>query len=364
MSSPKHIVIVSDAWEPQINGVVRTLKRIKEEMEKRGHAVDLVTPDQFHTVPLPGYSEIQLSYASKEKNGTVSEKLDTLHPDQIYIATEGPLGLAAREYCVRRDLNFTSGYHTKFPEYVGAFGFGQPGTWLARQYMHHFHHPARHVLAPSKSMKDELNALGFANARAWTRGVDTELFRPPKENEKNVLAEYKRNGPVFLYVGRVSHEKNLPAFLGLDLPGTKIVVGAGPALDELKNAYPDTVFLGKKIGEELAAIYRAADVFVFPSQSDTLGNVQLEALASGVPVAAFDATGARDIVTNPHIGALAVNGDLKEACMRALALKQGGCEEACVAHVKEHFTWEKAADIFESHLVDAGAWHTHSAARR
>ncbi len=347
----KHICIVTDAWYPQVNGVVRTLDSIRKEMEKRGHTVSLITPDQFHTFPMPTYPEIRLAYAAKEKNGNVSHHLERIKPDQIYIATEGPLGLAARHYCTRKHLNFTTGYHTKYPEFASAHGV-PAGQTLGYLYMHHFHDPANYVLAPSESQKDELQARKFKNARAWTRGVDTELFHI---GPSSALDEFKDKGPIFLNVGRVSYEKGLPDFLNLDLPGTKVVVGDGPAMEPLKKAHPEAVFLGRKMGEELAAIYRAADVFVFPSKHDTFGNVQIEALASGVPVAAYNATGSRDVVTNPRIGALAENDDLREACLKALELKRNGCEDICRQHVLDHFTWEKAADIFESYLVDVGA---------
>jgi glycosyltransferase involved in cell wall biosynthesis len=345
----KHIVIVTDAWTPQVNGVVNTLEHITEQLRARGHTVSHITPDQFHTLPLPYYPEIKL--AIWHKGRTLSGMLEDLQPDQIYIATEGPLGHAAVEYCNRRHLNFTTGYHTKFPEYVAAFGV-PAGESLGYSVMRRFHKYAQHVMVPTASIAKELEAHGFDNLVTWTRGVNTKRFYPGETEVYRDLG-IAEGEPVFLNVGRVSVEKGLEDFLKLDLPGKKVIVGKGPMLEEFRKKYPDAMFVGEKRGEELAAYYRGADVFVFPSKTDTFGNVQLEALASGVPVAAYPVAGPVDVITSPEVGAL--DNDLKSACLKALELKKAGCGKACHDFVTQNYTWDKAASILEENLVDVGA---------
>ncbi len=349
----KHIVIVTDAWKPQVNGVVNTLDTVGKKLEERGHTVSYITPDQFYTVPTPGYAEIRLAVWPKDK--TVAEKLLSLKPDQIYIATEGPLGHAAVEFCSRRHINFTTGYHTKFPEYIAARGIPM-GEAIGYMGLRRFHKNACHVMVPTASVSEELRQHGFQNIVTWTRGVNTQLFHPDAENDpKQVYRDLgiQEGEKIFLNVGRVSVEKGLEDFLNLKLPGKKVIVGKGPALDELKAKYPDALFVGEKRGEQLAAFYRGADVFVFPSKTDTFGNVQLEALASGVPVAAYPVAGPIDIITDPTIGAL--DNDLQAACLKALELKEKNCTQHCHDFVAQRYTWDKAAQILEDHLVDVGA---------
>lgn len=321
------IALVTDAWYPQVNGVVRTWTRVIEEAQALGHSFHVVAPRDFRTVPLPTYGEIRI--AINPARG-VRRALDAFGPDAIHIATEGPLGLAARRLCLRRGWPFTTSYHTRFPEYVSA-RLPVPLSWGYR-VVRWFHRPSSGVLVATASIRAELEQQGFASIRDWTRGVDTELFRPDGPRALDLP------GPVFMYVGRVAVEKNLPAFLALDLPGTKVVVGGGPDLESLRRDYPATHFTGPKFGAELAAHYRCADVFVFPSLTDTFGLVLLEALASGVPVAAFPVPGPLDVVGTTGPGVL--DTDLRKACLAALAIDR----DRCVAHARR-FSWRACAEI-------------------
>ncbi|HEU4655575.1 MAG TPA: glycosyltransferase family 1 protein [Steroidobacteraceae bacterium] len=326
------ILIVTDAWEPQVNGVVRTLKATRAELQAMGHTVDFLTPLEFRTVPCPTYPDIRLSLAPKRK---VFERMRDFDPDAIHIATEGPLGMAARKFAMKFDRPFTTAYHTRFPEYVQA-RFAIPLSWTYG-FLRWFHRPSRAVMAPTAVVKRDLEAAGFTNVKLWSRGVDHQIFRP---QESNAL---QSEPPIFLYVGRVAVEKNIEAFLELDLPGSKWVAGVGPALEELKAKFPKANYLGVLNQYELAKVYAAADVFVFPSKTDTFGLVLLEAMACGLPVAAYPVTGPVDVIDDPRAGAL--DEDLRAACMRALELK---CED--VANYAKKFSWRAATEQFLAHL--------------
>ena len=328
------VLIVTDAWRPQTNGVVRCLEAVGQELRGRGHVVSYLTPEGFWTFPMPTYPEIRLSLVMPM---TIAEAMAREAPDHIHIATEGPLGLLARLVCLEQGLSFTTSYHTRFPEYVAA-RMPIPTDW-SYAFLRWFHEPAAATLVPTASLQAELAERDFGHVRLWTRGVDHSRFTP---GEKTWFADLP--GPHLLYVGRISVEKNVEAFLSLDVPGTKIVVGDGPARAELAAKYPDAVFLGLRTGRELEAIYRSADVFVFPSRTDTFGNVLLEAMASGLPVAAYPVTGPRDILTDRAAGAL--DEDLGAAVTRALTLDGA----AARAHALG-FTWAHCADIFLDTLV-------------
>jgi glycosyltransferase involved in cell wall biosynthesis len=328
-----HILLITDAWLPQVNGVVRTWERVKEECERQGHQVTVIEPSQFRTVPLPTYSEIRIAYWP---GGKLKRLIGEARPDAIHIATEGPLGLAARRYCLKRGWPFTTSYHTKYPEYLSARFPVSPA--LGYRLVRWFHHPSSAVLVATPTVGDELRAQGIGKVINWTRGVDTNLFRPDGHRA------FEGEQPLYLYAGRVAVEKNLHAFLDLDLPGLKAVVGGGPQLEELRHAYPDVLFPGPKFGEELAAWYRSARVFVFPSLTDTFGQVQTEALASGVPVAAFPVAGPLDVIG--HDGPGALDKDLRKAVKRAEAIDPG----ACRAHAMR-FSWTQTAAIFLENLA-------------
>jgi len=303
------LALVTDAWAPQVNGVVRTLQRTKAELERLGHEIEIISPDQFRSIPCPTYPEIRLALLPWRK---LSRQLDALKPDAIHIATEGPLGRAARAWCLKRRLPFTTAYHTKFPEYVAA-RFSVPLAWTYG-VMRRFHAPATRVMVATQSIEDELIERGFANISRWTRGVDLELFRP----DEPALLTLPR--PIHLYVGRVAVEKNIGAFLALRLPGSKVVIGDGPQRAALQARHPDVHFLGAKFGTDLACHVAAADVFVFPSLTDTFGLVMLEALACGTPVATFPHAVMQDVVGGCKAAALDVN--LAAACRKALTLSR------------------------------------------
>jgi glycosyltransferase involved in cell wall biosynthesis len=330
------ILLATDAWEPQVNGVVRTLVRTCAECRDMGHEVDIVEPSQFRTVPLPTYSEIRLAIGCYE---AIQERLKAFEPEAIHIATEGPIGLATRRICLEWKLPFTTSYHTRFPEYVSA---RLPVPLAAGYaYMKWFHNPSGRVMVATATMRQELERHGFHNISQWTRGVDTEMFRP---GLKPVYQGLER--PVWLSVGRVAVEKNIEAFLGLPLPGTKVVVGDGPQREELEGRYPDAKFLGMKFGEDLAACYADADVFVFPSLTDTFGLVILEALACGTPVAAFSAPGPVDILPGSGAGVLAEHSEaLETACLEALKI-----DRAKVRAFAERFSWRACAEEFVRNL--------------
>jgi glycosyltransferase involved in cell wall biosynthesis len=332
---PSKLLIVTDAWHPQTNGVVRSLSAIGKELTRRGMDVTFLTPEKFWTVPVPTYPEIRLSLTPI---GAVGHIIEEEAPDHIHIATEGPLGLQARKHCTDAGLRYTTSFHTRFPEYVAA-RVPVPPDWCYA-YLRWFHAEAAQTLVPTPSMLAELEERGFSHLKLWSRGVDAGHFAPgPKSRFLDLL------GPHLLYVGRVAPEKNVEAFLEAEAPGTKIVVGDGPQREELEHRFPDAVFLGYQYGEELAASYRSADVFVFPSLTDTFGNVMVEAMASGVPVAAYPVTGPRDVLT-PETGAM--EEDLGAAIRKALTLSR----EAARRHAQT-FTWKASGDQFQSALVPA-----------
>ena len=330
-----HILIVSDAWLPQVNGVVRTLQQTRRELERRGHRVSMITPDQFHSVPCPTYGEIRLAVTLP---GAVGRRIAALAPDAIHLSTEGPLCLAARSWCLRQCRAFTTAYHTQFPDYVAA-RTGMPTAWVWR-YIRWFHRPAAHVLTSTASIRAELAAQGVARLAPWGRGVDVDLFRPGRAPHPAFAALPR---PIQLYVGRVAVEKNIGAFIATRQPGTKVVVGEGPALEALRARHPDVLFLGKLEGDALAAAYAGADVFVFPSRTDTFGLVLIEALASGTPVAAYPVTGPRDIIT-AEAGAL--DEDLDLAIAAALTRRRSDA-----ARIGSRYSWSASTNEFLAALV-------------
>ena len=329
---PRSVLIVTDAWYPQINGVVRTLDKTAEELRKLGIEVHFITPADYRTVPMPGYSEIGLSLTTR---GPVVRRVEELRPEAIHIATEGPLGWIVRRYCLRNGIPFTTAYHTQFPEYVRA-RIPFP-LWASYGIVRTFHRPAAACLVGTPYIRAVLAERGLTNVEVWTKGVDTELFSPSRRQK------LPYPGPVFLYVGRVAVEKNVEAFLTLDLPGTKLVVGDGPSLKAMKAAYPAVHFLGARHGEDLARLFASADVFVFPSRTDTFGLVLLEALASGTPVAAYPVTGPIDVIGKAPVGVL--DNDLRAAALKALEVSR----DASRAYA-EQFSWAKSTQQFLTHL--------------
>lgn len=337
------IAIVSDAWFPQVNGVVRTLDTTKREVRRLGHRVYMITPDKFVTVPCPTYPEIRLAV---DGNWKVAAMLDKMQPDAIHISTEGPLGYAARRWCLRNHFPFTTAYHTNFPEYI-ELRTGIPEDWLY-QVVRRFHEPSAGMMVVTPTVRKQLRQRGFSNLKPWSRGVDVDQFHPDNRIELDMP------GPIQMYVGRVAPEKNLEAFLDLDLPGSKVIVGGGPAYEELKYAYPKAHFMGVRQGGELAQFYAAADVFVFPSKTDTFGLVMLEALASGVPVAAYPIQGPLDVIGREGRGVqpgfdkqIGVLGeDLKTSILEAQTLSRTDCRAYA-----ELFSWQKSAQMFVDNLA-------------
>ena len=302
------ILIVTDAWAPQINGVVRTLEVLGKELQAAGHEVRYASPEGRFSVPLPTYNEIRLSILPRR---SLEKLIDEFEPDNIHIATEGTLGLAARNICVDRKLAFTTAFHSRFPEYVNVRFPFVPKS-LVYSLLRWFHGPAYTMMVATQSLQNELKSHGFTNTAIWSRGVDVEKFHPIAD------AEMPFARPIWLNVGRVSVEKNIEAFLSLDLPGSKVVVGDGPARAQLERKYPGAHFLGMKTGEDLVRAYSASDVFVFPSKTDTFGLVVLEALACGTPVAAYPVQGPQDVVGDAPVAAL--DNDLRNACLHALEI--------------------------------------------
>ena len=342
---PARILIVSDAWTPQVNGVVRTLTAVTAELRAMGHIVEVIGPDRFRTMPCPTYPEIGLAVLPQRQLGGL---IEAFRPDALHIATEGPLGLAARAWARRRGLPFTTAYHTRFPEYVAArLGLmGRNGITRAMisRFLKWFHAPSQGVMVATESMREELALRGFVRLRPWPRGVDLSLFHPDLRQEAPDFTALPR--PLFAYIGRVAVEKNIGAFLDLDLPGTKLVVGGGPQLRALERAYPKVRFVGPRSGRDLARAFASADVLVFPSLTDTFGLVVIEALASGVPVAAFPVTGPRDILRGVDGVVGVTDPDLRVACLRALTLER----TACRSHA-EAFTWRASAEAFLDNLA-------------
>ncbi len=333
------IMIVTDAWEPQVNGVVRTLTRTVQELRAMGHEVECVTPsDGYKTVPLITYPEIRMAIGAK---ADIEARFLTFEPEAVHIATEGTLGLDARAICVKHRFPFSTSYHTQYPEYVSA-RFPVPLAW-GYAYVRWFHSLAGNVMVATETMRKLLESRGFRNLAMWSRGVDTEMFNPAKRGspESPIPADLPR--PVFAYVGRVAVEKNVETFLSLDLPGSKVIVGDGPQRAELTAKFPGALFLGARFGEDLARCYADADVFVFPSLTDTFGLVILEAMASGTPVAAFVAPGPADII--PGSGAGVIGDDLKASCLAALDIARSDARAFA-----ETFSWRSCAEQFLRNL--------------
>jgi glycosyltransferase involved in cell wall biosynthesis len=334
------IITITDAWHPQVNGVVRTIEATNRELERAGHVTQVISPLQFRSFACPGYSEIRLSLfpylrLSKLLDLALAGERDAV----IHVATEGPLGYAARRYCRGRRLPFSTAYHTRFPQYLNAM-FGVPEGWTYA-FLRHFHGPAQVVMAPTPTVERELRAHGFSQVALWTRGVDLDVFSP-----REPLFSDARH-PVFLYVGRISVEKNIQAFLALDLPGTRVVAGIGPELDTLKLRFPEVRFVGVLDPISLARLYSAADVFVFPSRTDTFGLVMLEALACGTPVAAYPVQGPIDVVGGSAVAVL--DDDLRMAALHALRIDRA----ACRAHA-ERYSWRAATLQFIALQVPVG----------
>ena len=329
------VLVATDAWRPQVNGVVRTYERLDEELSGLGVELAFLTPSEFRTVPCPTYPEIRLAIPGYHY---VIERMACIHPDAVHIATEGPIGWMTRAWCLKRGVSFTTSFHTRFPEYLSS-RFHIPASWtyaVQRQ----FHNAGAGIMVASRSLAADLETRGFQRILPWTRGVDTDHFRPRD------VRLFGSDQPVFLYVGRVAVEKNIEAFLKLDLPGRKVVVGTGPMVSELSRRYPDVVFTGKKVGEELAQCYASADVFVFPSLTDTFGIVLLEAMASGLPVAAYPVTGPIDNVINGATGIL--DQDLRAACLQAMRLDRSEVRARAT-----ELSWDSAARLFISNIESA-----------
>jgi glycosyltransferase involved in cell wall biosynthesis len=321
------ILIATDAWRPQVNGVVSTLERMTQAAGEFGANFDFLTPQGMWTAPLPTYPDIRLAITSP---GKVSAQIEEADPDHIHIATEGPIGWLARSYCLKRKRIFTTSYHTRFPEYIKArVGVPEPWTYAG---LRHFHAPSAAVMAPTPYIGADLTRRGFSRVRLWTRGVNHALFRP------RALSFLDLPRPIFLCVGRVAVEKNLEALLELDLPGSTVIVGDGPERGSLERLYPHAHFLGAMQGEALAQVYASADVFVFPSRTDTFGIVMIEALASGLPVAAFPVPGPIDVV-GP--GASVLSEDLRAACLEALTIPRESAREYSL-----RYTWKESARQF------------------
>ncbi len=321
------ILIATDAWHPQVNGVVRTYERLSVELQRAGHEVMFIEPRLFKTVCCPTYHEVRLAVPG---TGALNRWIEAFKPDAIHIATEGPIGWMVRRYCLVRRRPFTTSFHTRFPEYIQQ-RFGVPTSWTYA-LQRNFHNAGAGMMVASPSLARELDGRGFRNVLNWTRGVDTELFRP---------RPVRRFGPepVFLYVGRVAVEKNIVAFLSLNLPGRKIVVGDGPLLASLQRQFPSAIFTGAQVGDDLAACYASADVLVFPSVTDTFGMVLLEAMASALPIAALPVTGPIDIVTPDLSGFL--SNDLAYAARNAMTLDRHAVRAEAM-----RYSWPSATQMF------------------
>ncbi|HEY8048122.1 MAG TPA: glycosyltransferase family 1 protein [Ramlibacter sp.] len=341
------IALVTDAWQPQVNGVVTTLVELVRELRGLGHQVKVVEPNQFDTRPCPGYAGIDLAVRPKRR---VAELLDAFQPDAIHVATEGPLGWAARGYCVKQRLQFTTAFHTKFPEIVNAATKFVPVA-LGYVVMRHFHAPSSGIMVPTQSVLRMLERRGFRNLRAWTHGVDTALFEYRGQVEDwPPLGDLPR--PLALFVGRVSYEKNIEAFLSMEFAGSKVVCGVGPVEAQLKQRHPHVKWVGLLPRDRLAQLYAAADVFVFPSHADTFGLVMVEAMASGTPVAAFPVDGPLEVLGKRDGAGRTLGGamhdDLKLACAAALEVPRSEARARAL-----DFSWAQAAQMFEGHLVPA-----------
>ena len=334
-ASPRSIAIVTDAWHPQTNGVVRTLSTTCDMLRDWGHEITVISPDKYKSFPAPTYAEIRLALTVP---GAVGRELARTKPEAVHIATEGPLGFAARRFCIGRKVPFTTAYHTQFPDYLSRrTGLSAKLFW---PYIRWFHRPARRIMVATETIRKQLREQGLTKLHHWSRGVDLSFFSPgaPSPPEYSEL-----DGPILLYVGRVAVEKNIEAFLASDYPGNKVVVGDGPALASLEAKFPDVLFLGKRTGTQLAGCYAGADVFVFPSKTDTFGLVMIEALACGTPVAAYPVAGPVDILSG-KVGAM--SDDLSLAIGAALK-----CDRAECAAFGAHYSWESATRQFLTGLV-------------
>ena len=329
------IMIVTDAWSPQVNGVVRTLQTVRAELEKEGAEIEVISPDLFRSIPCPTYSEIRLALTTRR---AVGARIEAFAPDSLHIATEGPLGLAARRWCMKHGYGFTTAYHTQFPQYLAKRTKLPPRLFW--RYISWFHRPARAVMASTQTLRGELHANGLPVTRLWGRGVDLDCFRPDAPPHP-AYAGLER--PIQLYVGRVAVEKNIEAFLASPHPGSKVVVGDGPALAGLRRKFPEVQFLGALRGATLASAYAGADVFVFPSRTDTFGLVMIEALACGTPVAAYPVPGPLDVLTDV-VGAM--DEDLTVATAAALTRDRAAC-----AAYGGAFSWQASASQFRGALV-------------
>jgi len=329
------VLIATDAWYPQVNGVVQTLTSVARSLERMGVEVSFLTPEGIPSIPLPTYPDVRLALPSAR---AISRKIDAVEPDIIHIATEGPIGHLVRRHCLKRRRGFTTSFHTRFADYAAArLPIPRSLSW---SWLRWFHNAGRVTMASTDSLSKELMGRGFRKLMRWPRGVDTNQFQPRPD------ADLGLPRPVFLSVGRVAVEKNIEAFLALDLPGTKVVVGEGPALTELARLCPNAVFLGVKDDADLARIYAAADVFVFPGRTDTCGLAMLEALACGVPVAGFPVAATRDVIGDAPVAVL--GEDLRAACLDALALSRSACRAFA-----ETMSWEASARCFLDNIQGA-----------
>jgi glycosyltransferase involved in cell wall biosynthesis len=331
------ILVATDAFRPQVNGVVRSLESLARSAPAFGAEIEFLSPHGFPTIPLPTYGEIRLALAGP---GAVAKRLARSPVDHVHIATEGPVGLATRRYCLGRGLPFTTSYHTRFPEYIAARS--PVPEWLTYSLLRRFHNASAGTMVSTPTLARELSAKGFARLMQWSRGVDHIAFNP----SKRVAWDLPR--PIFLYAGRLAPEKNIEGFLSLDLPGSKVVVGEGPSRQALRRAFPKAVFLGLRRGDDLASLYASADVFVFPSKTDTFGMVLLEALASGLPVAALPVLGPLDVIGDSGAGVL--DHDLRAACLAALEIPR----DRARAHA-ETYTWANATRQFLNNISSAKA---------
>jgi glycosyltransferase involved in cell wall biosynthesis len=326
------ILIATDAWRPQVNGVVRTIFALACAAQKLGVEIEFLSPEGFWTVPVPTYPGLRLALPFRNE---IAERIDAVNPDAIHLATEGPIGHSVRAYCLKNGRPFTTSYTTRFPEYISA-RLPIPKRWIYAA-LRRFHAAAAVTMVATPSLMSELSSRGFSNLGMWTRGVDIDLFRPDSAVDLGLPR------PIFMTVGRVAVEKNLEAFLSLDLPGSKVVIGDGPQLEKLKRDFPAACFLGPLENGTLAAHLAAADAFVFPSRTDTFGIVQLEALASGVPVAAYPVTGPNDVIGDHPVGAL--HEDLGVACIEALRSSRDACRKFALS-----YSWDNSARQFLGHV--------------
>ncbi|MDI4664162.1 glycosyltransferase family 1 protein [Xanthobacter autotrophicus] len=331
------VLVATDAWHPQINGVVRSLEHTAREAAALGAELEFLSPQGFRTIPMPSYSEIRLALATPRM---IMRRIEAMQPDFVHIATEGPIGMLVRRACIASRRTFTTSYHTKFPEYLSARA--PVPERLTYAWLRSFHNAGGGVMVSTATLERDLEARGFKRLMRWSRGVDAELFRPRPEATLNLPR------PVYLFVGRVAVEKNIEAFLELDLPGSKVVVGGGPALASLKERFPKVHFLGPKEGEDLAQVYSACDVFCFPSRTDTFGIVLLEALASGLPVAAYPVTGPTDVLADATETVGILDNDLRTACLKALELSPAAARRFAL-----RFTWRESARQFLDNVLIA-----------